>query len=100
MRGRNRHVRFLNAEIVRGVRISEHEIDASVAREQQELARRERLYRGDRPPPDVAGRTFILVDHGLATGVTMRAAIRALRQQRPAWIVVAVPTASPTPTRR
>ena len=77
-------VRVLNDEIVRGLGISEHEIDAVVARELQELARRERLYRGDRPPPDVAGRTVILVDDGLATGATMRAAVAALRQQQPA----------------
>ncbi len=88
-------VRVLNDEIVRGLGISEHEIDAVVARELQELARRERLYRGDRPPPDVAGRTVILVDDGLATGATMRAAVAALRQQQPARIVIAVPTASP-----
>jgi predicted phosphoribosyltransferase len=88
-------VRVLNDEIVRGLGISEYEIDAVVARELQELARRERLYRGDRPPPDVAGRTVILVDDGLATGATMRAAVVALRQQKPARIVVAVPTASP-----
>jgi predicted phosphoribosyltransferase len=88
-------IRVLNDEIVRGLGISEHEIDAAVARELQELARRERLYRGDRPPPDVADRTVILVDDGLATGATMRAAIHALRQQHPARIVVAVPTASP-----
>ena len=88
-------IRVVNDEIVRGLGISEHEIDAVVARELPELARRERLYRGDRPPPDVAGRTVILVDDGLATGATMRAAIHALRQQRPAGIVVAVPTASP-----
>jgi predicted phosphoribosyltransferase len=87
-------VRVLNGEIVRGLGISEHEIDAAVARELQELTRRERLYRGDRPPPDVAGRTLILVDDGLATGATMRAAVAALRQQHPARIVVAVPTAS------
>jgi predicted phosphoribosyltransferase len=88
-------VRVLNDEIVRGLGISEDEIDAAVARELQELARRERLYRGDRPPPDVAGRTVILVDDGLATGATMRAAVAASRQQHPARIVVAVPTASP-----
>jgi len=88
-------VRVLNDEIVRGLGISEHEIDAAAARELQELARRQRLYRGDRPPPDVAGRTVILVDDGLATGATMRAAVAALRQQHPARIVVAVPTASP-----
>jgi predicted phosphoribosyltransferase len=88
-------VRVLNDEIVRGLGISEHEIDAAVARELQELGRRERLYRGSRPPPDVAGRTVILVDDGLATGATMRAAVAALRQQQPARTVVAVPTASP-----
>jgi predicted phosphoribosyltransferase len=88
-------VRVLNDEIVRGLGISDHEIDAVVARELQELARRERLYRGDRTPPDVAGRTVILVDDGLATGATMRAAVAALRQQKPARIVIAVPTASP-----
>jgi predicted phosphoribosyltransferase len=88
-------VRVLNDEIVRGLGISEREIDAVVARELQELARRERLYRGDRPPPDVAGRTVILVDDGLATGATMRAAILNLRQQHPGRIVLAVPTASP-----
>jgi predicted phosphoribosyltransferase len=88
-------VRVLNDEIVRGLGISENEIDAAVARELPELARRERLYRGDHPPPDVAGRTVILVDDGLATGATMRAAVQALRQQHPVRIVVAVPTASP-----
>jgi predicted phosphoribosyltransferase len=88
-------VRVLNDEIVRGLGISEHEIDAAAARELQELARRQWLYRGDRPLPDIAGRTVILVDDGLATGATMRAAIAAVRQQQPARIVVAVPTASP-----
>jgi predicted phosphoribosyltransferase len=88
-------VRVLNDEILRGLGISDHEIDAAAARELQELARRERLYRGDRPPPDIAGRTVILVDDGLATGATMRAAIAAVRQRQPARIVVAVPTASP-----
>jgi hypothetical protein len=70
-------------------------IDAVAAREQQQLARRERLYRGGRPPSEVRGWTVILVDDGLATGATMRAAIRALRQSQPARIVVAIPTASP-----
>jgi predicted phosphoribosyltransferase len=88
-------VRVLNDEIVRGLGISEHQIDAAAARELQELAQRQRLYRGDRPLPDIAGRTVILVDDGLATGATMRAAIAAVRQQQPARIVVAVPTASP-----
>jgi predicted phosphoribosyltransferase len=87
--------RVLNDEIVRGLGISEHEIDAAAARELRELARRARLYRGDRSPPDAAGRTVILVDDGLATGATMRAAVEALKQQQPARTVVAVPTASP-----
>lgn len=87
-------VRVLNDQVVRGLGIPERIIDAVAERERQELARRERLYRGDRPPPDVRGRTVILVDDGLATGSTMMAAIKALRQQEPASIVVAVPTAS------
>jgi erythromycin esterase-like protein/hypoxanthine phosphoribosyltransferase len=88
-------VRVLNDQIVERLGIPEHMIDAVAARERQELARRERLYRSGRPPPDVSGRTVILVDDGLATGATMHAAIQTLRQQNPARIVVAVPTASP-----
>src|SRR5215211_2648350 len=88
-------VRVLNEQVVRALGIPDYVIDAVAAWEEQELARRERLYRGDRPPPDVHGRTVILVDDGLATGATMHAAIQALRQQQPAHIVVAVPTASP-----
>jgi predicted phosphoribosyltransferase len=88
-------VRVLNEEIVRGLRIPEYVIDAVAAWEQQELARRERVYRGDRPQPNVQDLTVILVDDGLATGATMHAAIKALRQQQPARIVMAVPTASP-----
>jgi erythromycin esterase-like protein/predicted phosphoribosyltransferase len=88
-------VRVLNDEIVEGLGVSEHTIDAAGLREQQELTRRERLYRNGRPAPDLSGRTVILVDDGLATGATMRAAVQAARQQHPARIIVAVPTASP-----
>jgi len=88
-------VRVLNDQLVGGLRIPDYIVDEVAASEQQELARRERLYRGDRPAPDVRGRTVILVDDGLATGATMLAAVKALRQQQPARIVVAVPTASP-----
>jgi erythromycin esterase-like protein/predicted phosphoribosyltransferase len=88
-------VRVLNEEIVERLGIPNHLIDAVAAREQQELSRRERLYRGGRPPPDVRRRTVILVDDGLATGATMLAAIEALRQLQPTRIVVAVPTAAP-----
>jgi predicted phosphoribosyltransferase len=72
-------VRVLNEQVVRALRIPDYVIDAVAAKEEHELARRERLYRGDRPPPDVRGRTVILVDDGLATGATMHAAIQALR---------------------
>ena len=88
-------VRVLNDDVVRALQIPDSMIDAVAAREQHELARRERLYRANRPPPDVRGRTVILVDDGLATGATMHAAVKALRQQQPGRIVVAVPTASP-----
>jgi len=88
-------VRVLNDDIVSGLRIPDYVVDAVTTWEQQELARREQLYRGDRPAPDVRGRTVILVDDGLATGATMHAAIAALRRQQPARIVVAVPTAPP-----
>jgi predicted phosphoribosyltransferase len=88
-------VRVLNDQLVGGLRIPDYIVDEVAAREQQELARRERLYRGDRPAPEVRDRTVILVDDGLATGATMLAAVKALRQQQPARIVVAVPTAAP-----
>ena len=74
-------VRVLNDQIVRALNIPDEVIEAVAAREQAELARRERLYRGNRPPLDVRGRTVILVDDGLATGATMQAAIEALHGQ-------------------
>ena len=83
----------LNQELVDSLCLAPHLIDSVAARELQELERRERVYRGGRPPPDVKGRTVILVDDGLATGATMQAAIKALRELAPARIVVAVPTA-------
>ena len=88
-------VRVLNDQLVERLGIPGQMIDAVAARERQELARRERLYRGGRSPPDLRSRTVILVDDGLATGATMYAAIEALRKLNPARIVVAVPTASP-----
>jgi putative phosphoribosyl transferase len=88
-------VLVLNDQVVRGLGIPDYVIEAVVNWETEELKRRERVYRGDRPPPDVRGKTVILVDDGLATGSTMLAAVRALRQQGPSRIVVAVPVASP-----
>jgi putative phosphoribosyl transferase len=87
-------VRLLNDEVVRGLKIPDKVIDAVAVAQQRELERRERVYRGDRPPPDVRGCTVILVDDGLATGTSMRAAIAALRRQEPSRIVVAVPVAA------
>ena len=87
-------VRVLNERLTTALGIPAYVIDAVTGWQQRELARRERLYRGDRPAPEVGGRTVILVDDGLATGSTMRAAVAALRVQNPARIVVAVPTAA------
>jgi predicted phosphoribosyltransferase len=88
-------VRVLNESVVRALGIPDQLIDSVAADEGRELERRSRHYRGGRPAPGVEGRTVILVDDGLATGSTMRAAIAALRQQGPARIVVAVPVGAP-----
>ena len=84
-----------NDEVIGGLGISSQVIDTVVARERQELERREHLYRGDRPFPDLHGCTVILVDDGLATGASMRAAVVAIRQHQPAHTVIAVPIAAP-----
>jgi putative phosphoribosyl transferase len=84
-------VRVLNDEVVDRLRVSSRVIETVAKQELQELERRQRRYRDDRPPPEVRGKTIILVDDGLATGSTMRAAVAALRQQLPAQIIVAVP---------
>jgi predicted phosphoribosyltransferase len=84
----------LNEDVIRQLGIPASEIERVRIVEQAELERRERTYRGDRPPLDAHGSTVILVDDGLATGATMRAAVAALRLQHPAKIVVAVPVAS------
>jgi predicted phosphoribosyltransferase len=88
-------VRVLNPGVVQALEIPEQVIEDVAAAELRELERRERAYRADRPPPDVRGKTVILVDDGLATGSTMRAAATALRQQRPARIVIGVPVSTP-----
>jgi predicted phosphoribosyltransferase len=88
-------VRVLNPEIVRGFQIPDHLIERVAREEELELNRRERAYRGDRPPLEVADRPVIVVDDGLATGSSMRAATIALRRLGPARIMVAVPVAAP-----
>jgi putative phosphoribosyl transferase len=87
-------VRVLNKNVVQSLRLSDQTIEAVAAAEQRTLVRRERVYRGDRPRLAVRDQTIILVDDGLATGATMRAAVVALRQQQPRRIVVAVPVAA------
>jgi predicted phosphoribosyltransferase len=88
-------VRSLNKSVIEQLDIPDSIIDEVSNREALELERREVLYRGDKPPVDVSNRVVILVDDGLATGSTMKAAVAALRRQNPSRIVVAVPTAPP-----
>ncbi|PYI86489.1 MAG: phosphoribosyl transferase [Verrucomicrobia bacterium] len=89
-------VRILNPDAVQHLGISEDVIEKVVAKEKAELERREREYRGSRPVPELRGRTVMIVDDGLATGSSMRAAVAALRQKQPARIIVAVPVAPPS----
>jgi putative phosphoribosyl transferase len=87
-------VRVLNDDVVNYLRIPGEVIDVVAMDELRELERRERAYRGDRPEPNIQGKTVILIDDGLATGSTMRAAAAALRQKTPARIIVAVPVSA------
>jgi putative phosphoribosyl transferase len=87
-------VRVLNTEVIQLLHISDDLIDLVTTKEQKEIDRREHLYRDGRPAPSIYGRTVILVDDGLATGSTMRAAVAAVRHHQPARLVVAVPTAA------
>lgn len=89
--------RALNPEVIAHTGTTPGQLAELIAREARELSRRERAYRGDRPPPRIAGRTVILVDDGIATGATMQAAVQAVRSLGPARVVVAVPV-SPSGT--
>jgi len=93
-------VRVLNRDVLQSLHIDEAAIAAVVARETRELQRRDHAYRGERPLPVLRDQLVILVDDGVATGATMRAAVQAARQQRPARIVVAVPVAAPESVAR
>lgn len=90
----------LNPDIVAVIDISQETIEAVAATERQELERREQAYRGNKPPPAVENHCIILVDDGLATGASMLAAVSALRQRKPASIVVAIPVAPPDTVQR
>lgn len=87
--------RVMNDEVLDALGIGDAEVEHVAARERVELERREHAYRGTRAHPAVEGRTVILVDDGIATGATIRAAVHALREQQPARIVIAVPVAAP-----
>jgi putative phosphoribosyl transferase len=87
-------VRVLNEDVVAALGLGEREIEAIADRERAEVERRERAYREDRPPLALEGKVVILVDDGLATGATMRAAALAVRKLRPAKVIVAVPIAA------
>jgi putative phosphoribosyl transferase len=89
-------VRVLNDDVLRYLDIPEETIDQVTRKEAKELRRREQLYRGDRPPPVLKDKKVILVDDGLATGSTMRAAFQAVQRQEPKRVVVAVPVAPPS----
>jgi putative phosphoribosyl transferase len=86
-------VRILNDDVIRQLDISPMAIESATEREQQELERREQLYRGNRLPASIRDRVIIVVDDGLATGSTMKAALEAIRLQQPSRLIVAVPTA-------
>ncbi len=88
-------VRILNADLIRQLGVPERAIARVVQEEKQELERRERLFNGPHPLPPIVDRTVVLVDDGLATGSTMRAAVQAVRLQKPKRVVVAVPVAAP-----
>lgn len=87
--------KVLNPEIVQALDVSRETLERIEAQERRELERREKLYRGDQPFPTLAGKTVILVDDGLATGATMKAAVASVKPHRPARLVVAVPVAPP-----
>lgn len=92
--------RVLNEEVIANCGISEFDLERETRAEQAELKRRARRYRGDRPWPQLENRCVILVDDGIATGATMAVAARAIREQGPAELVIAVPVAPPSTIER
>jgi putative phosphoribosyl transferase len=86
-------VRVMNEDVFPYVSLSENELAEIISREQTELERREKLYRGNRPSPEIAGKIIILVDDGIATGTSMRSAVEVLKKQHPSLVIIAVPVA-------
>lgn len=93
-------VRVLNRDVIEGLKISREVVDSVASEEWREIERQEKAYRGNAPAPERKGRTIIVADDGLATGSTMRAAVRALRESGPARIIVAVPVAAAETARK
>jgi putative phosphoribosyl transferase len=89
------NIRVLNEDVIRAFQIPQKIIEEVAENEFKELERRERIYRGNRPKPNISGSTVILIDDGLATGATMRAAVEAVKTKSPSKVVIAVPTAAP-----
>jgi len=92
--------RFLDDRTVQALGISDEDVDKTIAREQAEMKRREELYRGGKPAPDLHGKSAILIDDGLATGSTMLAAVRYARSLKPARLIIGVPVGSEEATAR
>ena len=88
------HISIVNEELVRDAGISSEYLEGEIAYQQKEVERRLRLYRGDRPPLDVAGKSVIVIDDGIATGYTFRAALEGLRRRNPGRLITAVPVAA------
>ncbi len=94
------NTRVLDRELILGLGVPNEDVEAVVAREMQEVERRERLYRGDRPDPELRARTVLLVDDGLATGSTMVTAARCVRNAQPLRVIVAVPVGTAQARKR
>jgi putative phosphoribosyl transferase len=88
------HITILNEDLVRAVGASRDYLAGEIAYQKEEIDRRLRYYRGDRPMPEITGKTVIVIDDGIATGYTFRAALEGLRQYQPAWLVAAAPVAA------
>ena len=92
--------RFVDRDLVAALAVPEDYVASETARQLAEVERRRQAYCGDRPPLDIAGRTAIVVDDGIATGATMRVALEAARRRNPNWLVLAAPVAAPQPIAR